>query len=455
MPQREPPSWMPERFEIASAKLKQESTYPEALVVQRSSWPSDADIDRQHFCVKVGPNRGSEMNDASEEIARDIALVGQLECVPTILRVLCEVTGMGFAAVARVTDGTWTACAVLDQIGFGLMPGGQLDVNTTLCKEVRSSRTPIVIEHASSDPVYRNHPTPRIYSIESYVSVPIVLPEGEYFGNLCAIDPHPAKVCAPGIVAMFVQFAELIARQLQNERRGQVVQAALLDARSARDWREQLVRILGHDLRAPIGSIALSSQRLKASAGDRAAVLSIASDIAANAQRASDLIGGALEFARGRLGADIIVEPGLVDRMDEALFSVLTEIQSTHGGRDIEWQFDITRPVRVDRVRVQQLAANLLSNALEHSAPAGKTRITATTTSSEFGLSVWNEGPSIPPGKLGDAFAPYWRTEGVGRHEGPGLGLHISAQIAKAHGGRLSVASSGNTGTTFMAVFPA
>ena len=395
------------------------------------------------------------MDDESEEIASDIALVGRLECVPTILRVLCEVTGMGFAAVARVTGGTWTACAVLDQIGFGLMPGGQLELSTTLCKEVRSSQTPIVIDHASLDPVYCNHPSPKLYSFESYVSVPIVFPNGRYFGNLCAIDPRPAKVSAPGILAMFVQFAELIAKQLQNERRGLIVQTALLDERSARDLREQLVRMLGHDLRAPIGSMALSSQRLRANAGNPAAVLSISADISLNAKRASELIEHALDFARSRLEGSIVVEPVLVERIDEALFGVVTQMQSSHDGRDIEWDFDITRPVRVDRGRIQQLAANLLSNALEHSAPAGKTKITATTTSGEFGLSVWNEGVSIPSDKLGDAFVPSWRTEGAGRYEGLGLGLHISSQIVKAHGGRLSVASSDSNGTTFLAVIPA
>ena len=106
---------------------------------------------------------------------RDIDAVGRIDAVPSILNVLCQMTGMGFAAVARVTQDSWTACAVQDLIGFGLLPGGQLDVNTTLCKEVRESHRSIAIDHASQDPVYRHHHTPRIYSIESYISVPIVL----------------------------------------------------------------------------------------------------------------------------------------------------------------------------------------------------------------------------------------------------------------------------------------
>ena len=71
--------------------------------------------------------------DSAEEIAHDVAAVIRLQAVPTLLEVLCEATGMRFAAVARVTEKTWTACVVKDDINFGLMPGGRLDLETTLC----------------------------------------------------------------------------------------------------------------------------------------------------------------------------------------------------------------------------------------------------------------------------------------------------------------------------------
>jgi hypothetical protein len=72
----------------------------------------------------------------------DVAAIGRISAVPSLLKVICQNTGMGFAAVARVTDGTWTACAVQDTIQFGLKPGGQLEVETTLCSESRMARQP-------------------------------------------------------------------------------------------------------------------------------------------------------------------------------------------------------------------------------------------------------------------------------------------------------------------------
>jgi hypothetical protein len=72
--------------------------------------------------------------------AADIALIGRISAVPAILQVVRELTGLRFAAVARVTEDSWTACAVLDQLNFGLQVGGELEVTTTLCHEIRQAR---------------------------------------------------------------------------------------------------------------------------------------------------------------------------------------------------------------------------------------------------------------------------------------------------------------------------
>ena len=63
-----------------------------------------------------------------QEIADDVATISRLETVKVALKVLRRVTGLRIAVVARVTDHSWTACAVLDEAGFGLLPGDQLDV---------------------------------------------------------------------------------------------------------------------------------------------------------------------------------------------------------------------------------------------------------------------------------------------------------------------------------------
>jgi len=393
------------------------------------------------------------MSDTCADIEQDVAAVGRIQAVPTLLQVLCDITGMRFAAVARVTDGTWTACAVQDNIGFGLVPGGQLELSTTLCKEVRENNVPIIIEHASDDTQYRTHHTPRTYGIESYISVPIVLPEGGYFGNLCAIDPLPAKLADPCILSMFTRFAALIGMQLQSERRNTMLQSALLDERSASELREQLVAVLGHDLRVPLGAIAISCQLLQSRSSDPRVGQAVA-DINRGMKRISTLVDAALDLVRGRLGGAIDIQLSTIDRIDQDLYGVVSELQELHPGRSIEWSFDFPRPVSADRGRIQQLAFNLMKNALVHGSPNGLVRLTAGDDGSNVSLTVWNEGPPIAPADIPELFTPLWRSGNADQEARLGLGLHICNEIVKAHRGQLTVASTASEGTAFSVRLP-
>src|ERR1700704_4822343 len=150
----------------------------------------------------------------ASDFGADIAAVQSIDAVPRILDVVCRTTGMGFAAVARVTEDRWIACSVRDEIAFGLQPSGELKIETTICDEIRQSRKAVIINHAAEDEVYCRHPTPAMYGFQSYISMPITLRDGTFFGTLCAIDPRPAKLNTPETIGMFKLFAELIAFQI-------------------------------------------------------------------------------------------------------------------------------------------------------------------------------------------------------------------------------------------------
>jgi GAF domain-containing protein len=195
-------------------------------------------------------------------LVADIQAVSQLEAVASILEVVCRMTGMGFAAVARVTKDRWIACAVRDEIAFGLLPGGQLAVKTTICDEIRDSGRGVVIDHVQDDENFRAHHTPRMYGFQSYISMPIILPSGAFFGTLCAIDPRPAKLNRPEIIGMFKNFAQLIALQLDAQERAAKQDVALSDARQTSELREQFIAVLAHDLRNPLASIGAGAEML-------------------------------------------------------------------------------------------------------------------------------------------------------------------------------------------------
>ena len=399
------------------------------------------------------PRQPQIARESTEDVARDVAAVNHLQAVPTLLEVLCESTGMRFACVARVSENTWTACVVKDAISFGLKPGAQLDLETTLCIESKRSNAPIVIERASTDPRYRNHHTPQLYKIESYVSVPIVLSNGRYFGNLCALDPAPAQVADPKILSMFTRFAALIAMMLDSEMARQADQSALRGAHADNELREQFIAILGHDLRNPLQAVYSAGVLLEKKIADPA-LKGVAARIRVSVKRMSSLINDVLDFARGRLGEGMGVRVAEVEDIDAGLNAVVREFQDGQPDRQILTNISVTRKVRCDLGRVQQVASNLIGNALKHGAPQGPVRVSAQAEESDLVLNVWNAGEPIPPENIDKICEPFWRHSSTGNREGLGLGLYICSEIVRAHGGTLSVTSSHESGTNFTARLP-
>jgi signal transduction histidine kinase len=401
----------------------------------------------------VTPATHAALADSEEAIARDVMAVSRISAVPSLLKIICQNTGMGFAAVARVTDGTWTACAVEDTIEFGLQPGGQLEVASTLCKESRAARLPVVIDHASIDPTYRDHHTPRRYNIESYISVPIIYTNGDYFGNLCAIDPRPANVSDPRTVAMFTAFADLIARQLENEARQERAEVALQSERATAELREQFIAVLGHDLRNPLSAVGAAAELLIRRQAEPDLV-KLGTRLKSSTRRMSGLIDDVLDFARVRLGSGMGLTIREADFLASGLKEVIDEARASNPHLDIRDELSINRVVRCDQPRIQQVLSNLIGNAVTHGGQDDPIVVRAALEDDQLVLSVSNGGEPIPPDDLPKIFQPYWRPANSKPGGGLGLGLYICSEIVGAHGGALEVTSSAAEGTRFVATLP-
>ena len=347
---------------------------------------------------------------------------------------------MGFAAVARVTHDHWVACAVRDEIGFGLKPGGELDVKTTLCDEVRESGCIVAFDDVALDPLFHDHHTPRLYGLKSYISVPI-RHRGEIFGTLCAIDPSPAKVNNPGAIGTFELFADLIGRHLDLENELAASAEALLDAQQAEELRDQFIAVLGHDLRNPLAAVDGGLRLvLKTPLNERAT--SIVGMMQGSVGRMAGLIDNVLDFARGRLGGGFVIEPGLDPALATAFHHVVAELQTANPGRRIETDLAISDPVTGDTRRLAQLLSNLVANALVHGASDAPVKVEARTIDGIFELSVSNKGDPIPDSIMRSLFQPFARATVSPNQQGLGLGLYISSEIARVHGGRLEVNST-------------
>lgn len=381
------------------------------------------------------------MADHTIDIQNDIDLISNIEAVSTILQVVCESTGMGFAAIARVTDKQWVACAVLDNINFGMVAGGELELETTICHEIRDSRMPVVFDHATDDMIFCSHPTPLKYNIESYISMPIILKDGRFFGTLCAIDPRPAKINNPRILGMFQLFADLISFHINAVEELSLSASKLTEERENAELRDQFIAILGHDLRNPVGAITTAAQLLlRVPSAER--VNRLAQIIEDSSFRIKNLIENILDFARGQVGAGLDLNIGVGDDLISKLEQVVVELQLINPGVLIEKDFESCGPFPCDSVRVAQLFSNLLSNAITHGDTKYPIRVKAVVMDGTFILCVANSGAIIPAEKLEALFKPFVRGGRSLSKQGLGLGLYIAQTIAEAHGGHIEAAST-------------
>jgi sigma-B regulation protein RsbU (phosphoserine phosphatase) len=159
----------------------------------------------------------------------------------------------------------------------------------------------------------------------------------------------------------------------------------------------------------------------------------------------SALIDNVLDFARGRLGGGIPLRR-LPQSLAPVLTHVIAELRASTPERKIEAEFDLTKQVDCDAVRIAQLFSNLLGNSVTHGTAATPVRVRATTTDGAFELSVANSGEPIPADAMERLFQPFHRRSAQGTHQdthqGLGLGLYIASEIARAHDGTIDVMSS-------------
>lgn len=235
-----------------------------------------------------------------------------------------------------------------------------------------------------------------------------------------------------------------IAERLQLEQ-------GLLAEKEVARLREQFVAILGHDLRNPLASIAgglnILSRELQSDKARR--VLTMMSQ---STERMSSLIQDMLDLARCRAGHGIAIDPKPTD-LRVVLEQVVDELQTAHPGRDIQGSLDVGGEVPCDGGRVAQLVSNLLGNALAHGAPDRPVKVVAAAGVNEVVITVANEGKPIPEHVKDHLFEPFFRATSSAEKQGLGLGLFISYEIARSHGGRLEVQSDKNQ-TAFLFRMP-
>ncbi|MBZ4413552.1 PAS domain-containing protein [Myxococcus sp. XM-1-1-1] len=216
-------------------------------------------------------------------------------------------------------------------------------------------------------------------------------------------------------------------------------------------FREQLLGVVGHDLRSPLESIQSGTSALQRLENLEEPQQRLVGHVAQAARRMERMIHELLDFTRARLSGGLPVrpEPLVLDRLVE---KVLEERRQVHPGRTLlmETQGDLRG--HWDAGRITQLADTLLGSVLQHSPEPTPVWLKLVGAVGGVTLSIRNDSLMVPQEEHATLFEPFRRGRPASA-EGLGLGLFIARQVAVAHGGRLTVESS-QGGTRFVVWLP-
>lgn len=226
--------------------------------------------------------------------------------------------------------------------------------------------------------------------------------------------------------------------------------AAEAEVHQRADFERQLIGIVSHDLRNPVGAIVLGAAVLLRGEELSERQTKIAVRIQNSAARANRMIRDLLDFTQARLAGGIQIETREMN-LHETIDSVLEEVEATYAGREVRVRRSGDARGEWDPDRIAQVVQNLVTNALKYSPDGSPVTVGAQGEDANVVLMVHNEGTPIPADRLDTLFRPLERAtsdvDKTGRSIG--LGLYIVKEVVDAHGGSVSVESTSEAGTTF------
>jgi len=221
-------------------------------------------------------------------------------------------------------------------------------------------------------------------------------------------------------------------------------------------FREQFLAILGHDLRNPLSAISGNAGLLLRYGGLTEPQRKAVNRISISSDRMARMINDLLDFTRARLGGGYPVNRARMN-VHDVLRQVVEELEVAHPQRRFELSLAGNGWGDWDADRIAQAASNLVGNAVQYSPEDSPVKVSAQDEGEGICVQVHNLGLPIPAGRLPHIFDPFVRgvegTRSTAR-TGLGLGLYITHEIARAHGGTLRVTSTEADGTRFWMNLP-
>jgi len=259
-------------------------------------------------------------------------------------------------------------------------------------------------------------------------------------------------VAIAGVLGLEV--TDMVRRVVTNEVGRVTLDQLYGEAQRVIDAREEILRIVAHDLRSPLNTISMATSLLldiPATDADRVKRLKIIKRTGEQMERLiQDLLSvTAIEAGRLSIAPRKLRVEDLFQDAAEMLESVAREKSIT---LTVDRAADLP-PVRGDPARVLQVFSNLVGNAVKFTPEGGVITLSAVRADDKIQCAIADTGSGIPPEELPRIFGKFWQSK-RGDHRGVGLGLAIARGIVEAHGGSMGVRSEVGRGSVFSFSLP-
>ncbi|MBM4255742.1 MAG: hypothetical protein FJ147_07575 [Deltaproteobacteria bacterium] len=267
---------------------------------------------------------------------------------------------------------------------------------------------------------------------------------------------------AATVLALLIFYVRLRIHQrlehlrLQDIRQKAELERALAAAQEVDQLKDDLISTVSHELRTPLTSLLGFTELMLERDFPPARQRDLLGIMHRESQRLTNLINNFLDLQSITTGQPRyhFTETQLTPLLHEAV-SVFSQSDGKH-----EWKLsipDALPSIRIDTERIQQVLANLVSNAVKFSPEAGTITVGAELQQAEIKVWVADQGIGIPAEALPNLFSKFFRvdnneTRTIG---GTGLGLALVKEIIEAHHGQIWVESALGKGSTFFFTLPA
>jgi signal transduction histidine kinase len=278
------------------------------------------------------------------------------------------------------------------------------------------------------------------------------------------LDPYVVK----SKVEVFLELARhsrIVREQLEETRKALASRdEALGEAREALQSRDEFFSIASHELKTPLTSLLLQLQLLNRQlsrpegTGSPEAVAKAGASVKGaieQAGRLSRLVDELLDLTHIRLGKLSLSKSNV--NICQVARDVFDRLKPMAQQKNVPFEFEAPREIlgTWDPVRLEQIFSNLLTNALKYAGgTATRMRVFLSSDENVVCVSVKDEGPGIAHSMQEKIFERFERATADNQVSGLGLGLYITRQIARAHGGNITVVSEEGKGCEFVITLP-